>query len=301
MLEDVLRALGEYHFITTTPATHQSFLDRNRRSAKDLRDVFGWNLPFRPDLLRPDLLRILRAGDLIAERQGGLLRSRIRVSTLDGLRFAHSAYPTDEAEAVFFGPDSYRFARFLKDRLSRYGHVSHLVDMGAGSGVGGIVASTILQDAKITLLDMNPAACRFAAANAAAAGVAVDRVLGRGLADVAGAIDLVVANPPFMIDGKSRTYRDGGDMHGARLSLDWALQAAERLTGGGLMLLYTGVAIVDGVDALRDALEQALPGFGCTLSYEEIDPDIFGEELEEPAYADVERIAAAGAVIRKDG
>jgi len=52
---------------------------------------------------------------------------------------------------------------------------------------------------------------------------------------------------------------------------------------------------------VRDALEQALPGLGCTLSYEEIDPDIFGEELDEPAYADVERIAAVGAVIRKKG
>jgi hypothetical protein len=65
------------------------------------------------------------------------------------------------------------------------------------------------------------------------------------------------------------------------------------------MLLYTGAAIVDGRDGLRDSLVEALPRFGCTLRYEEIDPDVFGEELEEPAYRDVERIAAIGAVIGK--
>ena len=31
--------------------------------------------------------------------------------------------------------------------------------------------------------------------------------------------------------------------------------------------------------------------------YSEIDPDIFGEQLDEPGYEDVERIAAIGAVI----
>jgi len=67
------------------------------------------------------------------------------------------------------------------------------------------------------------------------------------------------------------------------------------------MLLYTGVAIVGGHDHLRDALERDLPALGCTLRYRELDPDIFGEELEKPAYADVERIAAIGAVVEAAG
>ena len=46
------------------------------------------------------------------------------------------------------------------------------------------------------------------------------------------------------------------------------------------------------------ALRDGLPS-GCSLRYDEIDPDIFGEELERPRYAEVERIAAIGAVIRK--
>ena len=38
---------------------------------------------------------------------------------------------------------------------------------------------------------------------------------------------------------------------------------------------------------------------GARLDYREIDPDVFGEELETDAYADVERIAVVTAVITK--
>ena len=72
-------------------------------------------------------------------------------------------------------------------------------------------------------------------------------------------------------------------MHGAALSLDWALAAARRLAPGGRMLLYTGSAIVDGEDRLEAALRARLPA-GCTLRYAELDPDIFGEQLDEPGY-----------------
>jgi hypothetical protein len=88
-------------------------------------------------------------------------------------------------------------------------------------------------------------------------------------------------------------------LNGARLSLDWALEAAERVAPGGAVLLYTGSAIVAGRDGLREALDRALPGLGCTLRYAEIDPDIFGEQLDEPGYDAVERIAAIAAVIRR--
>jgi methylase of polypeptide subunit release factors len=223
----------------------------------------------------------------------------VRVSTLGDLRFVHSAFPTSERDAVFFGPDSYRFVRFLRAQLPQIAGCSDVVDMGAGSGVGGIVAASLLADAQVTLVDTNAVALLFASANAGHAGVAVQLVEGNALRDVTGPVDLVIANPPYIMDAAERTYRHGGGMHGAQLSLDWALEAAERLPSGGTMLLYTGVAIVDARDALREALTEALPSLGCALSYDEIDPDVFGEELERPAYCDVERIAAVGAVIRK--
>ena len=70
------------------------------------------------------------------------------------------------------------------------------------------------------------------------------------------------------------------------------MRRAGRLTLGGRLLLYTGSAIVDGRDDLRDALAAAIPDAGCTLDYRELDPDVFGEELERPEYAEVDRIAA---------
>jgi methylase of polypeptide subunit release factors len=149
------------------------------------------------------------------------------------------------------------------------------------------------------MTDVNSFALRFARINALYAGVEAEIVEGEGLAGLDGPIDLVIANPPFIADMEGRAYRDGGAMHGAGLSLDWALEAARRIEPGGTMLLYTGSAIVDGRDDLRDALEEHLPNLDCSLSYSEIDPDIFGELLDEPAYADVERLAAIGAVIRK--
>ena len=172
--------------------------------------------------------------------------------------------------------------------------MTRLVDMGAGSGAGAICAAASLPGARLTLVDSNPEALRLARINAAAAGVAVETVEGASLDAVGGKFDLLIANPPYIADAGGPAYRDGGGMNGAALALEWTLAAARRR---GDVLLYTGSAIVDGEDALRTALERALPALGCALRYEEIDPDLFGEELDKPAYRDVERIAAVGAVI----
>ncbi|HEY0445097.1 MAG TPA: methyltransferase [Allosphingosinicella sp.] len=301
-LLDLLSALARagYRFVTPTPATHARVLARpDRGQARDLRDAFGWSLPFAPDLLARDLLGSLeQAGLVVAE--GALLRSRVRVASLGERLFVHSAFPTDAEDAVFLGPDSYRFADFVRAELPRAGQVRRLVDVGAGAGVGAIAAAPLLPGARLTLLDVNPLALRFATVNARHAGLRVELVEGEGIEAASGLIDLIIANPPYLMDEGDRTYRHGGDLHGARLSLDWTLAAARRLEPGGRMLLYTGSAIVGGRDALRETLERTLPDLGCTLRYREIDPDVFGEELEKPAYAEVERIAVVGAVVAKE-
>lgn len=270
----------------------------DKRRARDLRDIFGWSLPFAADLPPPALLAALREAGGV-EEAGDLLKSRYRVSSVDGRLFLHSAYPTSDEGAVFFGPDSYRFVEFVRAEIERRAEVARIVDIGAGSGVGGIVAAGLLPGARVTLLDANPAALRLAAVNAHHAGTAAELVEGCGIEDVPDAPDLVLANPPYMMDEEGRTYRDGGDLHGARISLEWTLAAARRLVPGGRVLLYTGVAMVGGRDELRDALERELPALGCTLRYREIDPDVFGEELEKPPYREVERIAAIGAVVER--
>ena len=200
-------------------------------------------------------------------------------------------------DAVFLGPDSYRFVRFLEAELPIC--ADRLIDMGTGAGVGAICAARKLAGAALVLVDANPEALRLAQINAQVAGLAVHAIAADRLDAVSGEIQLLVANPPFIMDRKGLTYRDGGDMLGAALSRDWALAAAERLRPGGRVLLYTGSAIVDGRDALREALEAGLAPLGCTMRYCEIDPDIFGEQLSSEGYEQVERIAAVGAVITR--
>lgn len=302
-LAQLLRLLDEqgYSFTCVTPATHARVLERRGgEPARDLRDIFGWSMAFQASTLPPPMLDLLRETGMV-EEGGSLLRSRVRVAELSGRLFLHSAYPTDDPDAVFFGPDTYRFASFLEQELGEE-EVRCLVDYGAGSGVGGLVAAGLVGAERIVLLDRNPAALTLANANAIAAATAVELVQGESLAAVEGEIDLVIANPPFIVDDSGRTYRDGGDELGTGLSLQWARDALARLEPGGRMLLYTGSPIVDGEDRLLAALSEIADADDWALRYAEIDPDIFGEELESPAYrqARVERIAAVGAVIRRD-
>ena len=301
-LLDLLAALKRdgYDFVPVTPATHARVVARpDKQEARNVRDVFGWSLPFAPAVLPADMLEPLEKAGLI-QAEDGLLKSRIRIGRLHERLIVHSAYPTIEADAVFFSPDTLRFADFVCDELLRVGNVERLVDIGAGPGSGAISAAAVVPDARLTLCDVNPLALRLARINARHNGLHVETVEG-GLEAVTGAFDAAIANPPFMADEDGRTYRDGGDMHGGRVSVDWAVAAATRLSPGGRLILYTGSAIVEGRDQLRAALEREVAALGCTLRYRELDPDIYGEELEQGNYADVERIAAVGAVIERPG
>jgi len=285
-----------YSFVTTTPATHAHSIMRGSSSA-NARDIIGWSRYFSVNQADPDIVALLRAADMLDVRENGPAKSKVRVSSLGDLLFLHSAYPTDDHDSVFFGPDSYRFASFLAGEMPRLNARRRIVDIGAGAGVGGLVASQLSPGAQITLTDINPQAIRFSRINAAFNGMDVEAIQTDALDGVPGAIDCIIANPPYIADGAHRAYRDGGGAHGGRLSLAWAKAAAERLVTGGALLLYTGSAIVDGEDRLKKALLEALSDFDVT--YRELDPDVFGEELERADYADVERIAVVGLVAIK--
>lgn len=298
-----LKASG-YSFVTPTPATHSRVLARaSHRDACDLRDILGWSLPFAPQLLDPELLKTLFAAEALITLADGRLRSRYRVSSLEDRLFLHSAHPTDAEDAVFFGPDSYRFAALIRHELQQCprSHGAHLVDIGAGSGVGAIVAAGLRPDLRITMTDINPHALDLARINACAAGIETDCALGMNLDPVNGPVDIAIANPPYIIDTAGRDYRDGGDMHGAGVALEMAIATIERLAPAGRFILYTGSPIIAGEDRLRHALTDLAERRGCELRYREIDPDVFGEELAKPVYEDVERIAVVAAVIGKPG
>ena len=266
----------------------------DRQVAADLVGIFGWSLPFEPEIVGPQLLSLMRNGGILVER-GNLLASTVRVSSLGDLLFLHSAYPTIEGDAVFFGPDTYRFARFIEAELAdALASMRRLVDIGCGSGAGAIVAARAAGATDIVMTDINPAALRLARINAAAAGIDASTASSDILRDIDGTFDLVVANPPYLVDDDRRVYRHGGDALGADLSLRIACEAADRLNPSGRLLLYTASAIVDGVDGFRAAVVPMLQERDCATSYEEIDPDVFGEELERPAYRTVDRIAVVG-------
>jgi methylase of polypeptide subunit release factors len=282
-----------YRFIAPTPATHRRVLARTWSGPTTLRDVFGWSRPFsRGDLAAECLMLMESAG--VLEGDGDRCSSRLRVASLGEDLFFHSAFPTDDTDAVFFGPDTYRFARFLQVRLPELARPAGMVDMGAGSGAGGICAARMVPEARLSLVDLNPAASRLARVNAAVAGVEA-QTLESG--SVPPGADLVIANPPYMIDPAARAYRDGGGLLGGETALQWVRQALSGLKPGGSILLYTGAAVTGGEAPLVTALKAVCAKCGATCSIEEIDPDVFGEELDEPAYAEVERIAVIGAVI----
>ncbi len=286
-----LLRLADYKFTTVTPATHARVLALEPAGPPGLRDIFGWNRPFTGNDLDPKLLSLLERADMVAAGPDGSLVSRIRVASLDDQLFIHSAYPTTGRDAVFFGPDTYRFARFLKQQLATVRSFTRVIDMGAGSGAGGIAVARYCGAPQVTLIDINPVALRFAAVNAAAAGVAAELVQSDQLPQNAG---LVIANPPYIMDPAGRDYRDGGGLMGGAVALEWVRQALGRAGPGMTMVLYTGAAFVEGRSPLLDALSEKCAAAGATMLVEEIDPDVFGEELASAAYRGVERIAAVG-------
>ncbi len=295
-LVELLRYLKttRYQFIAVTPATHAEVAARPRPSPLSLRDIFGWNRWFEQSDVDASLMALLKAGNALEIRDDGSLRASVRVASLGDDLLLHSPFPTDAVDSVFFGPDTYRFARFIGEQLPRLASAQWLVDMGAGSGAGAISTAKRRGFRRTTLVDVNPSALRLATINAAAAAVVVGTLESDRIPDGA---DLVIANPPYMIDRASRSYRDGGALLGGAVALDWARQALASLAPGGAMLLYTGAAYVEGEAPLLAELANACTEAGASLELTEIDPDVFGDELGQPQYERVERIAAVGAVI----
>lgn len=292
-----LKAAG-YAFITPSVSTHRRILRRSDGEARGLRDVFGWSLPFEPHILSPRLLETLTRGGLIRPA-GDQLRSTVRVSSLGEDLLLHSAFPTNAADSVFFGPDTYRFASFLREELRAAPSHGLVVDVGTGSGAGAITAARCGAPDRLLLTDTNPLALAFAHANLDGAGMAGELVEASGLDGLREGADLIVSNPPFIAGSSGHSYRDGGDMHGVRLSLEWAVAAVGKLRPGGRLLLYTGSAIVDGEDLFLKAVSARLEGEPVVLGYRELDPDIYGGLLSTPAYADADRIAAVGLSITR--
>jgi methylase of polypeptide subunit release factors len=299
-LGQYLRASG-YRFTTVTPVTHRRVIARQTGAQPRLEDVFGWSRPFGRAGLPDKVLELLADADAL-EPCGTLLRSAVRFSTLGQQIFAHSAFPTEQVDAVFFGPDTYRFARAIRHSLQVWPRRQpmRIVDVGAGSGAGGLHAASVIADPApaVVLTDINRRALRFCRINAALNETEqVETIESDLFNDVRGKFDLIISNPPYLVDPLSRLYRHGGGALGSALSLKIIEQGIGRLAPGGRLLLYTGSAIVDGKDVFHEALQSRLAKRDLRFEYEEVDPDVFGEELDHPPYNHVDRIAVVTVTI----
>lgn len=291
-----------YRFTTVSPLTHSRVNARKGNElALNLEGIFGWSRPFELSAVSENLVRHMRDAGVIVQ-EGNRYRSLVRASTLGDQLFFHSAYPTEEVDAIFFGPDTYRFVNAIEQVLPNLRlPVNRAVDIGCGGGPGAISIARLCPSAEVLAVDINHKAIRFTQINSMLAGTAgVHALYSDLLNDVEGSFDLVVANPPYLIDSDRRTYRHGAGSLGEGLSLAIVDSAMKRLSPGGSLLLYTGVAVVNGADQFRSAIERKFRDSKMQWQYKEIDPDIFGEELLHEPYTHADRIAAVVLVAKQE-
>ncbi|SNY41978.1 methyltransferase [Paractinoplanes atraurantiacus] len=275
---------SRYTFATVTPATHERV---NRRSgnarAFGFRDVFGWSRPFGPGVL-PDRVVGLMDTAGVLHQDGDEWRSTVRFSMCDNGLFVHSASP-DRPSSVFYGACTRVMARAVAAHIdARVWPVRRAVDIRCGIGARAIAVARRRPGAAVLAADSSDEALRFARVNAALARTpGVRHCPGDQLDDVGGTFDLIVSCPPFMIDPARRAPH-----HLSTAILD---QAAAHLAPHGSLVLFSGAGIVGGRDQFQRAAAEHLTGTGLAWTYRELDPDVYGEELDSPGYCDAERIA----------
>jgi len=136
---------------------------------------------------------------------------------------------------VFFGPDSYRFVRFLQQHWPV--GVRHIVDLGAGSGAGGIAAAKLAPGSRVTLVDTNGRALALARVNAAAGTkLLMQGAFGSGLGRYVGGL---VPDVAFRSDGSISPIGTTSWVGGVEQ------QISPRLSLGGY---YSGVVADDTFD-----------------------------------------------------
>jgi len=150
-----------------------------------------------------------------------------------------------------------------------------ICDVGTGSGVIAVSAAKHLPGARVTALDVSPAALAVARTNAAEHGVQEQVELIES--DLFSAVppqrrfDFVVSNPPYVSEAEIASLpRDVREFEprqalvagpcGTEVIESLVPQAAERLNPGGHLLLEINPALHDAVQALLEADGRFEPG-----------------------------------------
>ncbi|MES2499515.1 MAG: class I SAM-dependent methyltransferase [Pseudomonadota bacterium] len=296
-LIDLLKLLSRQNYINyaITPHSHAIVNARpDNLMAKDSIGALGWSREFTASVSGDELFNLLQKAKVLEVSEHGW-KCKIRVSTYDNVQFIHSSFPTNHHDSVFFGPDTYRFVRAIELHLSDLNpaKIKRAVDICSGSGIAAIIMGLAMPDCEVIGVDINDRALELSRINALAANACnVEFLKSDLLKNVEGQFDLIVANPPYLIDKLEREYRHGGGEFGEQLSLDIIDTALARLAPNGTLLLYTGSVIVNGRDSFKEKLNSKLSRLNQAYTYQELDPDVFGEELLNPVYAGCDRIAA---------
>ncbi len=241
-----------FRFTAVSSATHARVNARpGLELAACLRDIFGWSRPFERSLLPDAAMALLEEGGVLHELEGGLLHCRVRFSTLGDSLYMHSAWPDTGAEAVPFGPDTYRFACLIERTLAGMAtdDFTSVLDMGCGSGAAGITAWKALQiqAPQLLLADANKAALDCARVNVAMAGVSGVRFLKGDLYEnVKDKVDLILASPPYLLDPQ-RPFHHGGGEFGGALSARMVVEGLPLLKPGGAMIVPTRQPVTEKV------------------------------------------------------
>ena len=149
-----------------------------------------------------------------------------------------------------------------------------IVDVCTGSGALGVALATARPGARVTGIDIDPAALNYARRNAAVTTMSVvqgDVVDGGLLADLAGTVDLVVSNPPYVPSGAvlepevlehDPAHAVFGGPDGMAVIVPLVARAADWLKSGGLLAVEhddtTSETTIDAINA-TGLFEQLAP------------------------------------------
>jgi release factor glutamine methyltransferase len=150
--------------------------------------------------------------------------------------------------------------------FARERRLTHIIDVGTGSGCIAIAIASELPDVRITATDASLPAIEVARRNASAHGVQsrIDFHLGDVLSDVDGPAELIVSNPPYVPEAMAAhlqpevvQYEPHAALFGGETGLEVLAtlfeQAPPRLAAGGRLIVEFGFGQRDGVERLASA------------------------------------------------
>jgi len=137
----------------------------------------------------------------------------------------------------------------------------HVADVGTGTGAIALALKQERPDATVVAIDISPEALELARENAAANELEIELVEGDLLAGIAGPLDLIVSNPPYVgaeeLDALEPEVRD------------WEPRAALLDEGQTMRLARDAQSVLDGwlVLEVHEEHAQALSGELAKLGY----------------------------------